>query len=168
MARRNQGKEKLLSPQQLKFVSVWAGDDREAARLAGYSHPDVAAPKLMKIPAVVAAVLQKQRDILEGTAKNLGKQLRNVDEALLVDRLLNLSETSPEVTGGITGQVKALEVLAKIKGYIVNRHEDLTQRLVGKNKEELRFIAVYGREPSNAEELQRFVLSSSGNPAETN
>ena len=52
-------KHDVLTPKQVEFVLAWSGDLTAAARAAGYSHPAVAAAKLMANPAVAAAIRRK-------------------------------------------------------------------------------------------------------------
>ncbi|HLK52387.1 MAG TPA: phBC6A51 family helix-turn-helix protein [Candidatus Angelobacter sp.] len=77
-----------------------------------------------------------------------------------VDRLIELASIEPDKTNGtMTGQVRACMGIAAIRGEIIERHADVTERLKNKSADELDFIAIHRRDPADSGELQKFIDS---------
>ena len=138
----NDDKPELLTTKQVQFVNAWNGNRTEAARLAGYSKPEIASAKLMRIPAVENALQQKQRAMLQESGRRLGKELA-FTRADVLNRLWELANTSAGATNySISSQVRAATALAEMLEPKIDKGD-----LEGKTVEEVEFLVVHGYLP---------------------
>jgi phage terminase small subunit len=104
----------LLTPQQLRFIAAWHGSATQAAKAAGYKYPNVAAAKLMKNPAVTAAVRLRQREIIEESVKEWADELHFVGADLL-NRLWQIAQLdSAQTHGSFNPQLRACFILLQM------------------------------------------------------
>lgn len=82
--------DKPLTARQVKFVGAWAGDDKAAAKAAGFKHPGVAGCRVANLPHVRAALNAKQAAMIQTTGKQLGKGV-TVTRNDIINRLDNIS-----------------------------------------------------------------------------
>jgi phage terminase small subunit len=131
----------------LKFIGAYngPGSGTEAARIAGYSQPQLAAARLVKHPGVVAALKKKQDEVIKASGRKLGRAITKVD---VVTKLAALADIDPaETNNNITGQVNALKAIAEIEGYIVKKTQDVTELAKGRSVEEMEHFAIHGYWP---------------------
>lgn len=128
MARQNE--RQLLTEKELAFVRAWAGDPTQAAISAGYSEKTAtqAASKLLRKPAVVRALLQKQQAMLALDGRHVGEMLAEHDLSieLLCSELGAVIRQKPR-KGEAMAKVRALELLADIYGLRDHRGRELRQ-----------------------------------------
>jgi len=138
----NDDNSDFLTEKQIHFVAAWSGNGTEAARRAGYSNPQVAGAKLMRLPAVENALRKKQRAMLQESAERMAKDL-TFTRADVLNRLWDLAQLDPRSTNNsISVQVGALTTLAKILDPRIDPSE-----LKGKTPEEVEFLLIHGYLP---------------------
>jgi phage terminase small subunit len=146
-------KLKPLTKKQLKFVACWEGNNTDAARKAGLPFPNVTGAKMMKLPAVKAAIEEKQKEIVAASAGEMVKKSSVTrDDIISGLALLGRSAVSEQA------RVKAWDSLAEIFQMKVKLNRDVTQLFDGWTEEELEAYSVRGELP------QRFKGSASPGP----
>ena len=114
-----------ITDQELAFARlVLSGGmtDRQAAEAAGL-HPDSAAYTKSK-PRVRAYMLEHRATVQQQLVQqDVDEQhRRSLDREQVLNRLWEIANLSPDKTrGSITGQVKALEMIAAMENFIPNR-----------------------------------------------
>jgi hypothetical protein len=99
-------------------------------------------PKLMAMPAIRKAIMEKQRAAIAASGTRIGQRLSRLD---VLKRLIELANLPPDCTRyNISGQVSALKVIAELEGYVIRRHEDLIRELADRTPEEKEFFATHG------------------------
>jgi hypothetical protein len=158
--------KKYPTPLELAFVAKYMGDGPATAVEIGVTgdtparakkNQTVFAYRALKKPIVRKLIERKLERFAAAAGMKQGKDLAKSD---FVDELLALARIPISQTGDrMNGQVAAYELAAKIAGHITNKIEvnDITKELRGKSPDELKFIAFFGRDPVNAEELHRFM-----------
>jgi hypothetical protein len=124
-------KLKPLTKKQLQFVSFWEGNNTDAARKAGLKHPNVAGAKMMKFPAVKAAIEQKKAAIAAATkaivvasGTELGTAIgQAITKDSLAQRAWEISKAGPDNMGMYTSQVNALKFLGELLKYTGDAQE---------------------------------------------
>ena len=96
-------KGQLLNERMLKFIGAYngPGSGTEAARIAGYGQPQLAAARLVKHPGVVAALKKKQDEVIKASGKKLGRAItitRNDIVMGLVDEAKGADSASARVS----------------------------------------------------------------------
>jgi len=104
-----------LTPRQNKFIDLYAGNAREAARLAGYKNPQGSAEQLMRSPKVIAA-LKERNKITEQSAAAQYIMSR-------VERQMFWTKVVQDESIRIQHRLKASELLARSEGDFVERRE---------------------------------------------
>ena len=103
-----------LTPRQKKFIALYAGNAREAARLAGYKDPRCA-NQLMRNPKIIAA-LRERNKITEQSAAAQYIMSR-------VERQMFWTKVIQDESIRIQHRLKASELLARSEGDFVERRE---------------------------------------------
>lgn len=126
-----------LTPKQRAFVLAYVGDAcghaTEAARLAGYSHPDKQGPRLLEFvgnepsnPNVYAAIVAL-RAPEEERAIMTADDLRRFWTALIRGDVKQLriwkDGSATEATISVRDRIRASELLGKSLGAFLERHE---------------------------------------------
>jgi len=131
----------------------------DAARHAGYRYPAKAGARLMKKPAIIQWLVQYEEMCRQATQNALNEQAL---EAVMTRREVEANLAGILKTGkSESARVSASMALARINGWILNKPDPITDRLKGKSQDELRFIAIHGRDPIDDHELRRFRESQS-------
>jgi hypothetical protein len=136
-------KVKRLSKKELLFVSHWAGNDKEAAKLAGYKQASKSAYKISARPHVAAALQEKQDKIIAESAVSIAEPIRITRNKIingLADIFVNpsLSEGARVSAGGILADIFRLR--PKFNG----KPEDL---FAGWTDEQISFYVSTGEPP---------------------
>jgi len=159
-------KKQFPTPMELAFIAQFMGDGPAAAAAIGITganpksakkNQSIFAYRALKKPFVKKLIERKLERFASAAGMKQGKDLANLD---LVDEVLALARVPISQTGDrMNGQIAAYELAGKMCGFITNKIEvnDITKELRGKSPDELKFIAFFGRDPVNAEELSRFV-----------
>jgi phage terminase small subunit len=143
-------KLKPLTKKQLKFVACWEGNNTDAARRAGLPFPNVSGAKMMKLPAVKAAIEAKQKEIVAASAGEMFKKC-SVTRDDIISGLATLGRSAVSEQA----RVRAWDSLAEIFQMKVKLNRDVTQLFDGWTEEELEAYSVRGELP------QRFKGSES-------
>ncbi|MGB8535734.1 MAG: hypothetical protein WCD57_04925 [Acidobacteriaceae bacterium] len=130
----------LITDQEMVFVrNVLSGTmtDREAAEAAGLnpdtaaytkSKPRVRAYMLEHRAARQQQILQQETDLSRLAAETQRRREQRREQVL--DRLTELAAMTPETTrGSITGQVKAIQMIVAIEGFIPDRRSSRSATL---------------------------------------
>ena len=121
-----------ITDQEIAFARlVLSGGmtDRQAAEAAGL-HPDSAAYTKSK-PRVRAYMLEHRATVQQQLVQqDVDEQhRRSLDREQVLNRLWEIANLSPDKTrGSITGQVKALEMIAAMENFIPNRRAVASQK----------------------------------------
>jgi len=135
-------KLKPLTKKQLQFVSFWEGNNTDAARKAGLKHPNVAGAKMMKFPAVKAAIEAKQKAMVQYSGEEVAKRAK-VGRGDVIEWLANVARTSKNEFA----VVSACGHLSEIFGMKVKQIRDVTDLFEGWNDEELEAYSRTGELP---------------------
>ncbi len=142
----------VLTQKQLQYVAAWEGDNAKAARAAGYSNPNVAAAKLMKLPAIKRAIRQKQEAVIQQSGEQLGRKISKSDITdSIVEAIEMVKQASKKLAAkrimrnaDVTTQtrvcdtiVKANMALAELQGYILHKNLNYNKMLDDLTEEEL-------------------------------
>jgi flagellar biosynthesis/type III secretory pathway protein FliH len=149
---KKQRRKGLLTPMQSKFVECFKGNATEAARQAGFEHPNSAAGKLLKDPDIRAALEVKQQILREEEAKAEGKEAgkrQGIERGEIIDLLAGIARTG-ENEGA---RVRALMGLAELKHMRISRLADVSREYDNRTEEELEFFALNGYWPEEQQSV---------------
>jgi len=99
-----------LTPRQQKFIQCYRGSASRAALEAGYAHRQEG-DRLMSNPVIVEAIRQRQELELQPLIMS-----RHEREVWLSNLILDESQSTKE-------RLKALELLGRMNGDFIQRHE---------------------------------------------
>jgi hypothetical protein len=124
-------KLKPLTKKQLKFVECWEGNQTDAARRAGLPFPNVTGAKMMKLPAVKAAIEEKKAAIAAATKAIVvasGTELGTaigvaITKDMVAARAWAIAQAPPNNMGMYTCQVNALKFLGELLKYTGDAQE---------------------------------------------
>jgi len=106
-------RERKLTYRQAAFVLNYAGNEKEAAKKAGYKRPEITGPILMKIPKILYAI-GCRNEVIE-------KMPKATDPVLTVFQLQQFwTEVILDHTEDIKHRLNAAQTLAKSKGAFVD------------------------------------------------
>lgn len=142
MQHRTTGRD-ILIRKEAAFVANYNGNQEEAALAAGYKHGRSSGNQLMKRPRVLAAIERKQAAMQKASGEKAGK-LVSISNEKIIKITLGIAEDSATPP---QARISALTLLAKIRGMIVNKTVDLTDRFAGWTEEEMHEYAVTGEYP---------------------
>ncbi|HEV7523017.1 MAG TPA: hypothetical protein VGP89_18085 [Candidatus Angelobacter sp.] len=124
-------KLKPLTKKQLKFVECFAGNLTDAARKAGLPFPNVTGAKMMKLPAVKAAIEEKKSAIAAATKAVVVASGTELGTAIgvaitrdsIAQRAWAIAQSGPDNMGMFTSQVNALKFLGELMKFTGDAQE---------------------------------------------
>lgn len=112
----------LLTGMKLDFVRAWAGDPKEAAIAAGYSEKTAvqAASKLMKDPAVLRALQEKQAAIVFASGANMAEVLaeHGATPGKIIGALVEVIDAKPHSKRGYADRIAACKLVTQLYGVL--------------------------------------------------
>jgi hypothetical protein len=145
--------KKPLSAKELKFVACFGGNQVEAARLAGFKHPEAVASGIFHRPHVEAAIKAKQAAFVKKTGEDEARGVK-VTRNDIINRLDFESTTAEEASA----RIMALRELKDIFGLSARNDKD-TDFFAGWSIEEL---DRYGRTGEPPDWVRSGVLPGQG------
>lgn len=106
----------------LHFIGEAQGNATEAARRAGYAHPDPEGARLLG-DARVAAAVRAFRAADESAAVANMAELRALWTAIARGELTDVTRDGTEARPSLTVRLRASELLARSQGAFLDRHE---------------------------------------------
>jgi hypothetical protein len=107
---------------KLDFVRAWAGDPKEAAIAAGYSEKTAvqAASKLLKDPAVLRALQEKQAAIIFASGTNMAEVLaeHGATPRKIIMSLVEVIDARPHSKRGYADRIDACKLLTQLYGVL--------------------------------------------------
>lgn len=117
-----------LTEKQRRFVEAYAatGNATKAAEMAGYKHPNVQGPDLVKVSAVANAIAALAARSTKATVASRERRLElltQIAEGTLTEIELSLSGDPNEKPPKIRDRIAAMELIAKMNGELVKKTE---------------------------------------------
>ena len=103
---------KQLSDKQLRFIELYAGNATEAAKLAGYAHPEVQGKRLLKNVPICSLIAEKRKAEIKPHIKD-----RQARQKFWSDFMDNEEKDDKD-------RLKASELLARSEGDFLDRVEN--------------------------------------------
>lgn len=124
-------KQKPFTKFQLAFIENWAGNNTDAARKAGLKFPKVAGAKMVRIPAIKAAIDDKRRaaavaakEAIATAGAELGKAIgQAITRDMIAQRAWQIAQMPADCSGMFTSQNNALKFLGELLKYTGDAQE---------------------------------------------
>jgi phage terminase small subunit len=115
-----------LTARRRAFVLAYIGEARgnatDAARRAGYAHPDPEGARLLGDARVSAAILAFRETVEAATVATV-EELRTLWTAIARGEVQDVTRDGEKAPAGLAARLRASELLGKSQGAFLDRHE---------------------------------------------